>query len=907
MSPQRDRDRDAFRAGVRRLFKLPLFTRAAARADADAELDAFLAERIDRLVLSGLTPADARAEALRRLGSPEADARLVLRRSAQRRQRHQWLRQAAADLREDLRLAVRRFAHSPAFTATAVLTLALGIGANTAIFSAVHGLLLAPLAFPNGNRIVMPMQENDRYRGDSRFERRNMAGALIEAWQQRTHTVEDIAAASEDMFSLDADGTIDTLTSAVVTVNFLPMLGVEPLVGRGFSPGDVVRHGPPNVAVISEALWRQSYAGRSDIVGRTVTLDGRPLTIIGVAPAGLNIPLSHKTPPDMWVPGALTDAVDGGTGSLDISPSVFALLRPGVSVDVASRELESIAAGVPHAAGLGGRLRVMRAQDFVNAGETRALEVLFAAVGALLLIACATVANLLLARAWTRQREFAIRGALGAGRRRLARQVLTESMSLALAGGLLGIGVAGLTLRVIVALRPPGLDRLADVHIEPAVLLWTLVVSVLTGLSFGCAPAFFAGLHPVGDVLRRETRGGSAGVTSRRVRSTLVVLQIAASLALLVASGLLVRSFAALQRMPLGFEPRGLLYADVLIAGTREQRGTIRDEIIRHLQSLRDVTGVSIGVMPGKGWLGGGVEAEIDRQGHTADVPALGTIMMSPGYLRVARIPLLAGRLPDSTSFSSLGPGGWSSEVLVNRALARRLWPAGRAIGAHVREKPFPGRPPAPWSTVVGVTSDTRIPGESGDVAAYQVYTIDRLVGEVPFVVRTTMSGDDAAPIVKRAITAVDPHIFARPILSGDTYLRDGLAPTRFAMSLLTAFGVVALALAAIGLSGVIAYSVSQRTREIGIRLALGADPSRVVRHVVSGGLGLVALGIALGAAAALAATRALSSMLYGVGAADPPTFVAIALLVGAIALVASYVPARRALRIDPAQTLRAD
>ncbi|HKT07379.1 MAG TPA: ADOP family duplicated permease [Gemmatimonadaceae bacterium] len=902
----RGREAHGIRAGVRRLFKLPLFTRMAARADADAELDAFLAERVERLMRAGMSPADARAEALRRLGSPESDVRRELRRSAERRERHQWMRQGADDLREDLRLAMRRFATSPAFTAAAVLTLALGIGANTAIFSAVHRLLLSPLDYPNGDRMVMPMQENDRFRGDSRFERRPVGGSLIDAWQQRTHTVEEIAAASEDMFSVDSSGTVDTLTSAVITVNFLPMLGVQPVVGRAFTAQDVVPKGPPNVALISAALWQHGYAGRPDIVGRTVSLDGRPLTIVGVTPAGLNIPLSGKTPPDMWVPDDLGSASNGGSGSLDMGPAVFALLRRGVTLDAASRELQDIAASMPHEGGLGGRLRVMRAQDFVNAPATRSLHILFAAVDALLLIACATVANLLLARAWTRQREFAIRGALGAGRRRLARQVLTESLSLALAGGALGAGVAWLALRIIVALRPPALDRLANAHIEPAVLLWTLGVSVLTGLLFGSAPAFFAGLNPVGDVLRRETRGGSASIASRRVRSSLVVLQIAASLTLLVASGLLVRSFAALQRMPLGFEPRGLDYADILIAATREQRLAIRDEVVRHLAALHGVRGVAIGVMPGKGWAGDGLETEADRAGHVTSVPVLGTVMITPDYFRVAGIALVAGRLPDSSP-PPIRRGSWSPEVLVNRALARRLWPDGHALGSLVRPIAFPGQPLAQWSTVVGVVDDTRMPGEIGDVAALQVYTGYPYAGEVPLVVRTGLSGDAAAPMIKRAIMAVDPHIFVRPILSGDTFLRDSLAPTRFATSLLTAFAVVALVLAALGLSGVIAYTVSQRMREIGIRLALGADPRTVVTRVVAGGLRLVALGLVLGTAAAVAATRCLASMLYGVGAADPLTFVVIAALVALIALPASYLPARRALRIDPAQTLRAD
>jgi hypothetical protein len=317
--------------------------------------------------------------------------------------------------------------------------------------------------------------------------------------------------------------------------------------------------------------------------------------------------------------------------------------------------------------------------------------------------------------------------------------------------------------------------------------------------------------------------------------------------------------------------------------------------------------------MPGKGFVGaGGLEAETDRAGHTTQVPVLGTVFISPDYFQVARIALLAGRLPDSSVLASMGkagPFGLSPEVLVNREFARRVWPDGRALGARVRSawQP-PGRPAAPWSTVVGVVDDTRMPDVRGDVAALQLYSvIPPQLGDVPFVVRTVISGDVSAPAIKHAIASVDPGIFVRPMLSGDTYLRDGLAPTRFAMALLTAFAVVALVLAAVGLYGVIAYGVSQRTREIGVRIALGAEPRRVVMQVVGDGLRLAAGGLALGIAAAAAATRVLEGMLYGVSSADPLTFAAIALLVAAIAVVASYLPARRVLRVDPTEALRAD
>jgi predicted permease len=870
----------------------------------DEELTSHFAMRVDELRALGMSEADAVAEAHRRFGDADEyhawAARHVVRRA-------RWLRFTdwLADWAQDARFALRQVKGAPGFTTIVVLTLALGIGANTAIFSVVHRLLLAPLPYPNGSRIVMPVG------GGGEFPFRDRPSAdLLRAWLARTHTIQDIAGAAELMFSVQPDGTVDTLPTAIITANFLTTLGERPELGRTFRPEEE-RTDAPTVAMISHAMWQRAYGGQHDVLGRTVEYEGHPLTIVGVTPPGLAVPLSTNAAPDIWLPGPL-DQAGNGNGAVG-GPDLYALLRPGSSVEAATAELRTVAAGVPDSVRSRGDLHVVRAQDLLDARERRAVQVLFFAVGALLLIACANVANLLLARAWTRQREFAVRGALGASRWRLARQVLGESALLAISGGILGIGVAWLALRVIVGLRPPALDHLADIRINPVVLLWTLGVSLATGVLFGCAPALLAGARTEGDVLRRETRGSSAGVASQRVRGGLTVLQIAMSLVLLVGSGLLVRSFAALQDMRLGYEPRGLVYADVITGRqTRERKPRITYEILDRLRSLPGVTGAAIGTMPGKGFIGmGGLEVETGRGAQTTRVPMLGTIFITPDYFKVAQIAVLDGRLPDPRVVSPEAATHivMSPEVMVNREFARRVWPHGGAIGARLREPATQWRPaPGPWSTIVGIVDDTRTPEVHGDVAAIQVYSLyPPRLGNVPFIVRTRASGDVSAPAVKHAIASLDPGIYVRAMTSGDSYLRDGLAPTRFAMALLTVFALLALVLAAVGLYGVIAYGVAQRTREIGVRMALGAEPRSIVARIMGSGARLALAGVVIGAALALASTRVLRSMLYDVSPNDPATIVAIVGIVVIIALVASYVPARRALRIEPTEALRAD
>ncbi|HSA56439.1 MAG TPA: ADOP family duplicated permease [Gemmatimonadaceae bacterium] len=905
--------------GIRRLFQLPA-TRARMARELDEELRTHFAMRVEELRARGLSRDDAEAEARRRFGDLEEFQQYAAHRIARRAR---WLRVTdwLAELVQDVRFAARQFTKARSLTAIALLTLALGIGANAAIFTVVHRLLIAPLPYPDGDRIVKLVV------GDGNAPDQ----AMLAAWRDRARSVDAIGAVSvHALFLQDFGDTRDTVP-AFITASYLRLLGLRPALGRDFTPADA-QPGAPAVTIISYRKWQREFGGRADVLGSTIPvpdLDDRQYAIIGVAPREMSIPMSapagvsgklRQATPAIWLPASL----DSLAGS-----DVFARLRPGVAAAAATRELQSILDSEPPTGREPVRARAMRAQDFLDPREAQTVQVLFVAVGVLLLIACATVANLLMSRAWTRRREFAVRTALGAGRLRLARQVLTESVLLALAGGLLGMGVAWAALEIILTLRPPSLEHLDGVTLHPAVLFWTAGISVGTGILFGSAPALFAGARPVGDVLRSETRTASGGSAAQRMRSALIVFEIAMSLVLLVGAGLLVRSFVGLQRMHLGFRPQGLVATDVMLSFGREgsaaDRAARRDELFQLLRAMPGVTGAAMGMMPGQGWrVLATLESEPDASGHSRSVADFAAIFITPDYFRLAGMSLVAGRPPDSLTWPRGGGNAdpsMSPEVVVSQALARRLWPEGGAIGARLVEKssgPFTRAGRSASYTVVGIVEDVRLPGGRDARWTMELYSpMPPRLFQLPLVLRTTMPEREIVSSIRRVVADFDRTLrgetgllfgaILREVTVGDTYVRESLAPARFAMALLVAFSVVALVLSGVGLYGVIAYSVAQRTREIGVRLALGADAMSVKRLVVGGGLRLAMVGIGIGVVAAAGSTRVLSHVLYGVSPADPGTFVAIAVLVVTIAVAAAYIPAHRATRIAPTEALRAE
>jgi putative ABC transport system permease protein len=803
----------------------------------------------------------------------------------------------------DIRFATRQLSKRVGFTALAVITLALGIGANTAIFTVVHRVLLAPLPYPGGDRIVMLIMEHKDGTRDY------PDSAAVVAWRDRARTIETIAAVDVPAMATQ-DTTEQDTVAAFITANYLRMLGVHPVLGREFTPAE--ERSGSDVAMITYGLWRRSYGGRPNALGSTIRVRGQPYVIVGVTPKDMSIPMAlafgnaklHQAVPSIWLPAGL-DSIGG---------SVFARLRPGVSAEQASRELQrildterSIAVQAGPQESPGCCARAMRPQDLLDPTEARAVEVLFVAVGVLLLIACANVANLLMMRAWERRREFALRAALGAGRVQLARLVLIESMGLALLSGVLGAVVAWEALRIIVALRPPALAELAKVHLDGTVLVWCAAVSAATGILFGSAPALFAGGQSLLETLRTDMRT-SSDTGSRRFRTGLIVAEIAMSFVLLVSAGLLVRSFMALQSTPLGFDPHGLVAIEVFLGGSPAQARAFESVLLERVQETPGVADAGVGTMPGEPYYSSDTLWTIDATGERRTVSNYGLVLVSPGYFHVARMSVrgLSGASASGLMAATAAPptDTGATGVLVSRELARRLWPDGRALGSTFRSG-NPRRPDGRTFTVVGVVDDARIPGHT-PITEPTLYR-PSFLRLVSFVVRASASPKVVVAAVRRTITEADPRAVVQAVVIGDDSIRDAGAPIRFAMALLVAFSVIALTLAAIGLYGLIAYAVTQRSREIGIRIALGAEPATVMRLMTRSGLAMTAAGTLVGFAAAAMTVRGLRSMLYGVPPGDPITFAATAVVVGAIALIASLAPARHVLRSDPADALRND
>jgi putative ABC transport system permease protein len=789
-----------------------------------------------------------------------------------------------ADFGRDLRIAGRHLRRAPGFTLVAVLTISLGIGATTTIYSAVHSLLLAPLPYRGADRLV----HLDETLMTAGIVGQVPTTEIVDAWRARSHTLEGIVAFAPSQW-MRADPVEPELVGGErIEPDLIRFLGSRPLLGRVFLQSDT-EPGVARVALLSEALWRRRYGARSDIIGRMIVLDGQPFTIVGVMPTDFGKAVFRMTDPlQVFVPLVRFAARE--------RVEALARLRPGATAEEASRELSAIPtrdaqAGPNHVPG--GHAYLIRESFFGRYQET--LTLLLGAVGFVLLIACANVANLLLTRAWSRQREFGIRTAMGAGRGRLVRQVLTESVALSVAGGVLGSFLAWRAIPVLAALRPSRLGALDEVHLDTAVLAATFGLAVVTGVLFGLAPALFATAGQISDSLKEGARS-TPGRGWARFRGALVVSEIALSMVLLISAGLLLRSLIAGSRALGGLYPAGLVSVSVELPTAAYPTPTARAQVFdRVLGRASRIPGVdAAGLAIWSPWVNGMRVEELVVEGgeSSSGQPRrwFAYNAVSPGYFRTAEIPLLAG-----TIFS-----GDSSEraVVVSGAFARQHL-TGSWLGARLR---FGAS--GPWLTVVGVVGDVQALGGAGAYPQPALYE--------PFGARRTGTilarGTHPAallPFVTRAVAAIDPAIHVLGARTTSTALAAMQEEPRFVMTLLSAFAALALVLATVGLYGVVAYSVRQRTHEIGVRVALGAEAGDVVGMLLGQGLGLALAGMVLGVAGAAVATRLLRSRLYQVGPGDPITFVFVGVVLAMVALVASFLPARAALRVDPVEALR--
>jgi putative ABC transport system permease protein len=811
----------------------------------------------------------------------------------------------------DVRIALRTLRKNPGFTAIVMLTLALGIGATTAIFTVVDGVMLRPYAYADMDRIVM-LAEIMRT-----GQTVSIAWPNFEDWQAENKVFEHLGIYRGTVLNLTGGDRPERLIASLASSEVFKAVGLQAMVGRTFT-ADEDRPGAPRVAVVGERFWRSHFAADPQAVGRTVMLDGEPFTIVGVMPAGMRFPSRIS---DVWLPLGLfvpTFPVDRGS-----HPGLFAVakLKPGISVERASADMDAIARRLERQYPMSNTDHAVSVEPYYEQIVRKirpALLALSGAVAFVLLIGCANLANMLLARAEGRQREIAIREALGASRWRIAQQMLTESMLMALGGGTLGALLAWWGVTAFVATQPTTVPRIDQIAVDLRVLAFAIAVSIATGLVFGIAPAVHASSSDLLPSLKDAARGTpSAG---RRFRAALVVGEVALALVLLVGAGLTIRSFAALTSIDLGFEPAHVVTMRVSLPTaaypTVERWLSFHRELLRRAAVIPGVE--AVGVNSSTPLEGGGSESEVRYEGQprSSSPKEEGTTCLfqaaSPDYFRVMGIAVVRGR-----SFTQRDSAVSLPVAVVEEALIQKFFPNQDPIGKRIAFE-FTGHGPGGqpiWRQIVGVVRHVRHYGLIREPANLQVYApLEQLPiwfrnrrPTMTLFARTPLAAEGLAASIRQAVSAVDPDIPVFSIRTMEEYVAQSTEQSRLNMLLLGLFGGLALVLSALGIYGVLSYLVSQRTQEIGIRMALGATRRDVMRLIIGRGMTLTAAGIAIGLAASWAITRSLGAMLIGVSPHDPATFAAIAFLLTAIAFVASYLPGRRATRVDPMITLRAE
>ena len=884
------------RAGVRRLFRLPAHTPDRVADDANEELSTFLDERVEYLIARGMAPAEARAEALRRLGAPLGDAREMIQSSAVTRERAVRTRQSIEDLEQDVRFAVRTLRRDRAFTLSAIAIIALGIGASATVYSVANALLVRPLPFRDPDQLVwMANGTNGGLSGQTA-----QVNHLVQL-HQLDRSFADVAGYFAFYGIGDANlvrnGDAIRLSSVPVTQNFFSMLGVEPELGRSFTEQESAAD-PTNVVLLSHAIWRSEFASDPSIVGKSIILNNTPQTVVGVLPPTFDFGsvFAPGTRIDLFVPFPLTEGNDRHGNTL----ALIGRLRPGATIAGAAAELAVLApritAAHPDRNAFTPYLSALRTH--VVGQIHSALVMLAFAVGTVMLIVCANLSNLLLVRATARRKEMAIRAALGAGRRRLVRQMLTESVLLSGAGAAIGLLIAILGTRAIARLQTVNLPLLGDVRIDASAFVFIVILATLAGLLFGMAPALQLSELAVHDALKASGRGSTESRRGRRIRTTLVVSEIALACMLLVGSGLLIRSFLRVLDVDLGFRPDMVtairIDPDQQVLDSQSKFTAYVNEALRLTKALPGVQAAAIadGLPLGKNrtW-GVRAQGESYKDGHT---PVAFVRLTTDGLVGAMGMRLVAGRDIAVTDDSAS-----EQVVMVNETMARALWPKQDAIGKIALIDTA--------RRVVGVVSDVRHLSLDQD-AGLEFYIPFRQIVDYPIVdliVRSPLTATSLATSIRTALAPIAPNVALNEVQTLGQIVDRSVSPRRFFTMLLSAFAVFALALALFGIYGVISYTVAHQQQEIGVRMALGATQGVVQRRILRDTLELAIIGIALGTVASWMVARLLRSQLFGVSATDPATFVAMIVLVTAVALVSGYLPARRASRIDPTAAFR--
>jgi putative ABC transport system permease protein len=810
-------------------------------------------------------------------------------------------------LLNDIRYTLRTWRRSPGFTAIAALTLALGIGANTTMFSIVNATVLRPLPFPGGERLMTLWKGSVRDADNFNI----VSWPNFRDWQERNRSFESVAIfdSAGRGYSLTSNGEPEQVSGVRVTASFFTVLGVRPLIGRTFLPAEETA-GNDRVVVLSHGLWTRRYGADRSIIGRTIDIDGAARTVIGVMPESFVFQF-WSAPRELWVPAGWTEGDDDrGSNSF----VCIGRLKPGVSVQAARADMDIIGRGLAEAypaINVGTTVRVIPMSEYGVARLQATLFALLGIVGFVLLIACVNVANLTLARAAARRRELAIRCALGAGRGRITRQLLTESVLLGVAGGVAGLLIAIWATKALLPVLPGNLTRmpgrpLSSIDLDLTVLGFTSAVSILSGVLFGLAPAIAAFRTSLNDPLKEQARGSTGGRS--RLRYGLVASEVALTLVVLAGAGVMIVSMARLLGVNPGLDTRNVLVMSMSLPQENlyyGPPGNVRfcEELDREVRAVPGALSVSaIGHLPlGGGSAGRGLTIEGQPDPGPENQPGAGYSISCPSFLKTMGIPLVAGREFAFTDTVS-APG----VALINETMAKRFWPKESAVGKRFKIGQFTAD--APWLTVVGVMKDFRHGGLDAELRSWFVRPYSQAGWPVMTIVtKTAMAPRTLIDQVKAAIARVEPNRPVTGVRTMEEVASASVSSRRFPMFLLSGFALLALVLAAVGIAGVVGHSVVQRTQEIGVRMALGAQPRDVLRLVLGHSLAWTLLGIVAGVIAAAGVLRFLGTLLYEVKAADPYVLGAASALLVVVALGASYLPARRATRIDSMSALRGD